>query len=88
MSVAGKRRMPSVVKAAIKAKGELEPITVMTYERDAACILESLVAQYSEQEVLTALKAQGFDAPAYRSLLRALAKLAKARRPERLAGAQ
>lgn len=86
MSVAGKRRFPSVIDEAIKTKQNIKDITESTFRTDSAAILESLVAEFDEQMVLSALKNQGFEAEAYRSTLRALAEVAKKRRPERLAG--
>jgi hypothetical protein len=85
MSVKGKRRMKSVVEAAIDAKEDIKEITATTFRNDSAAILESLVAELSEGVVTKALKNQGFAADAYLPTLRALASLAKTRRPQRLA---
>ena len=86
MSVAGKRRFPSVIEAAIAAKPDIKEITADTFRSDAAAILESLVAEFDEQVLLDSLTHQGFDAKAYRSTLRGLVDVARPRRPERLAG--
>ena len=86
MSVAGKRRFPSVIEAAILAKPDIKEITADTFRSDAAAILESLVAKFDEQVLLEALAHQGFDAKAYRSTLRGLIEIARIRRPERLSG--
>jgi len=84
--VAGKRRFPSLIEAVIAAKGEtIQEATANTFRTDAAVILESLVAEFSAEVVLAAMRNQGVAAEAYRSTLGALAELARARRAERLA---
>ena len=85
MSVKGKRRMKSVVEAAIDAKPDIKEITATTFRNDAAAILESLVAELSEGVVTKALANQGFAADAYLPTLRALTILARSRRPQRMA---
>jgi hypothetical protein len=86
MSVAGKRRFRSIIKTAISSKGEIKAITAETFESDAAAILESLIAEFDEETVMDAMSSQGFEAKAYLSTIRALAELAKERRPLRKAG--
>ena len=87
MSVKNRQRMKSVVEAAIDAKDNIKEITATTFRNDAAAILESLVAELSEEVVIDAkaLKNQGFTADAYLPTLRALTSLARSRRPQRLA---
>lgn len=85
MSVKNRQRMKSVVEAAIDAKDNIKEITATTFRNDAAAILESLVAELSEEVVTKALKNQGFTADAYLPTLRALTSLARSRRPQRLA---
>lgn len=84
MSVKGKRRMKNIVEATIDGKPKLQPVSKQTLRSDASCILEALVAEIPEETVLQALTNQGFDADAYRSNFRALRKVAKSRRGERL----
>lgn len=86
MGVAGKRKFPSIIQALIEAKREIGDTYVPTLHTDAGCILEALVAELDEDMVLRTLANQGLDAKAYRSTLRALVEIAKARRVERLAG--
>lgn len=85
MSVKGKRRLTSLIEAVIKAKGEIQESYAVTIRSDATAILEALVAELDEAAVLDALRKQGFDPPAYRSTLRALAELARQRREDRTA---
>ena len=86
MSVAGKRRFKSVIEDAISSKADIAPITADTFRSDAAAILESLIAELDESAVLQAMNHQGFEAEAYLSTIRALAVIAKERRPQRQAG--
>jgi ornithine cyclodeaminase/alanine dehydrogenase-like protein (mu-crystallin family) len=83
MSVA---RFNSVIEAAIKLKGDIKEITAKTFRQDAAVILESLVAEFNEQQILDAMAKQGVEAKAYHSTLRALIEEAKKRRSQRLIG--
>ena len=86
MGVAGKRKYPSIIQAMIEAKGVIDDDYLPTLHTDAGCILEALVADFDEDTVLKALANQGLNAKAYRSTLKALVEIAKARRIERLAG--
>lgn len=86
MSVAGKRRFPSVIETAISAKTGIKEITADTFRSDAAAILESIVAEFAEKDILKAVENQGFTAEAYLNTLRALVEVAKERRPQRLRG--
>ena len=88
MSVKGKRRLPSVVEAAIAAKSNIKSITADTFRFDAAAILESLVAEFDEHALLDALNHQGFKAESYLSTLRDLIAVARTRRLLRNAGTQ
>jgi hypothetical protein len=88
MSVKGKRRMKNIVEATIVGKPNLQPVSKQTLRSDASCILEALVAEIPEETVLEALAKQGFDADAYRSNFRALRKVARSRRSERLAAGE
>ena len=75
--------MKSVIETAIGAKDGIKEITAVTFRNDAAAILESLLAELSEEEVLRAIERQGFSAAAYRPTLRALAAISRSRRVER-----
>ena len=86
MSVTGKRRLPSVIEAAIAGKLDIKEVTAETLRSDAAAILEAVVAEFDEQAVVSALDNQGFDGKSYRSTLRALVDVAQQRRSARLAG--
>ena len=86
MSVAGKRRLPSIIEEAIARKVGIKRITAETFRTDAAAILESLLAQYDEDVVVDAMNNQGFEGKAYRSTIRALAKIASERRGLRQRG--
>ena len=88
MSVTGKRRFKSVIEQVITSKPALVAISADTIRSDAAAILESLLAEYDESAVLAALAHQGFDAEAYRFTARALANVARERRPLRKAGSE
>jgi hypothetical protein len=83
MGVAGKRKFPSIIQAMIDAKGAIGENYVPTLHTDAGCILEALVAELDEDTILRALTNQGLEAKAYRSTLRALVEIARARRGER-----
>ena len=85
MSVAGKPKFSSVIEAMIQSKGNVAPNYLPTLHTDAGCILEALVAELSEEQVCAALNNQGLKGDAYRSTLRALAVIARERRPQRLA---
>jgi hypothetical protein len=86
MSVIGKRRFRSIIEEVISSKVSIEPITADTFRSDAAAILESLIGEFDEDIVLKAMNHQGFEAEAYRSTIRALATVARERRPLRKAG--
>ena len=88
MSVTGKRRFQSVIEEVIASKPVLAAISADTFRYDAAAILESLLAEYDESTVLAAMTHQGFDAEAYCSTVRALARVARKRRPLRKAGSE
>jgi len=88
MSVAGKRRYPSVIEAAIAARSGIKEITAETFRSDAAAILESLVGEWDEETILVAMTRQGFDAKAYGCTLRSLVKIARRRRQERMTGVE
>lgn len=85
MSVTGKRRFPSIIETAIPSKLGTAEITKKTFRSDAAAILEALMAEFDEHTVLNAMHHQGFEAKAYRSAIKALAAVAKERRPLRKA---
>lgn len=85
MGVKGKRRMKSIVEATIDGKPHLKAVSKTTLRSDASCILESLVAEISEEFLVDALTNQGLDAAAYRSNFRALRKVALSRRMKRRA---
>jgi len=86
MSVTGKRRLPSVIETAMPSKADTSAVTKETFRSDAAAILEALMAEFDENTVLEAMSHQGFEAKAYRSTIKALATVAKERRPLRKAG--
>jgi hypothetical protein len=86
MSVTGKRVFRSVVDEVIARKGSIELSTARTIRSDSAAILEALVAEMDESTILAALRRQGFAQGAYRPTMRALIKVARERRDERLAG--
>jgi hypothetical protein len=88
VSVTGKRRFRSIIEAAISSKANIEKITADTFRSDAAAILESLIGEFDENIVLEAMNHQGFEAEAYRSSIRALAAVARERRPLRRAGSR
>lgn len=87
MSAAGKRRFRSVIEEAISSKPNIADITADTFRSDAAAILEAMIAEFDESDVLKAMRNQGFKAEAYRSTIKALAKVASERRLQRKAGA-
>jgi hypothetical protein len=76
-------RLQSLVTEAINAKSGIKPITARTFEQDAACILEALLARATESEVLTAMEFQCFTSEAYLSTIRTLMAIAKRRRTMR-----
>ena len=86
MSTSGIRRFRSVIEEAICAKPDLKRISADTFRGDAAAILESLLAELSEDAILGAMNHQGFKGEAYLSTLRALVAVAKERRSLRLGG--
>jgi len=86
MSTSGIRRFRSVIEEAIGAKPDLKRISADTFRGDAAAILESLLAELSEDAILGAMNHQGFKGEAYLSTLRALVAVAKERRSLRLGG--
>lgn len=88
MAVRGKRRFQSVIEEAVSLKTNIAAITADTFRSDSAAILESLIAELDENTVLQAMSNQGFEAEAYRSTIKALASVARARRPLRKAGSQ
>jgi hypothetical protein len=88
MSVAGKRRFRSIIEEAISSKANVAAVTAATFRSDAAAILESLAAELDESVVLEAMNHQGFEGDAYRSTIRALAIVARDRRPLRNAGSR
>jgi hypothetical protein len=80
MSTSGIRRFRNVIEEAIPAKPDLTKSSADTFRGDAAAILESLVAELSEDAIRGALDHQGFKGKAYLSAIRALAAVAKERR--------
>jgi 3-methyladenine DNA glycosylase Tag len=78
-------RFNSVIEDAINSKGDIKEITAKTFRQDAAVILESLVAEFSERQMHDAMVKQGIKAKAYHSTLCSLIDVAKKRRPLRLA---
>jgi hypothetical protein len=85
--VAGKRRFPSLIETVVAEKGDgIQEVTAATIQTDAAVVLESLVAEFSTEVVLAAMRNQGVSAEAYMSTLGALAQVARARRVQRIAG--
>jgi hypothetical protein len=73
----------NVIEAAIAAKPHIKPITAHTFRNDAAVILESLIAETTEQSVLDAIERQGLRGYAYLSTFRSLKAKADTRRTER-----
>jgi hypothetical protein len=80
MSASSVRRFPNIIEAAILAKPHLKKSSVNTFRGDAAAILESLVAELSEDAIVKAMNHQGFTGKAYLPAIRTLAKLAQERR--------
>ena len=80
------RRSPhdSLVEEAIQAKGPgYAEASARTFRTDALAILESLVAEADESTVAAALERQGFrSSGSYLTTLRALAEVARSRRPQ------
>ena len=81
----GFKRAPhdSLIEEAIQAKGPgYAEASARTFRTDALAILESLAAELDESTVAAALARQGFrSAEQYLSTFRALAAVAKSRRP-------
>jgi hypothetical protein len=73
----------SLIEEAIQAKGPgYSEVSARTFRTDALAILEALVAEADEDAVAAALERQGFRSPgSYRTTLRALAAVARSRRP-------
>jgi hypothetical protein len=73
----------SLIEEAIRAKGpEFAASSAQTLRTDALAILESFVAEVSEETVMNALSNQGFrSSGSYLTSLRALAEVARSRRP-------
>jgi hypothetical protein len=73
----------SLIEEAIRAKGPgYAEASARTFRTDAMAILEALTAETDEATVTAALARQGFrSAEAYLSTFRALASVAKSRRP-------
>ena len=76
----GTLRLRSVIEEAIHSKPHLKEISAKTLRSDAAAILESLLAELSEEVVLLAMNDQGFEGKAYMSSARAIADVARERR--------
>jgi hypothetical protein len=81
----GFKRAPhgSLIEEAIQAKGpDYAEASARTFRTDALAILESLAAELDEATVSAALARQGFrSADVYLTTFRALAGVAKSRRP-------
>lgn len=80
MSVTGRRRFPSIIEQVVASKPKIKKITADTFRNDAAAILESLVAEFKEDDVVGAMNQQGFKGEAYRQTIKSLAAVAKQRR--------
>src|SRR5258707_941617 len=82
---AGFKRTPhdSLIEEAIQSKGqEYAESSARTFRTDALAILEALVVEADEGAVAAALARQGFrSSDSYLTTLRALAAVAKSRRP-------
>jgi hypothetical protein len=76
---------PSIIEAAIKAKGDdYAESSAQTLRSDALAILESLVVDIDDTTVIEALKKQGFKpSGSYITTLHALTAVARKRRPAR-----
>jgi hypothetical protein len=74
----------SLIEEAILAKGpNYSESSAHTFRSDSLAIFESLVAELGEEQVVAALARQGFKSvDVYLSTFRALAAIAKARRPK------
>jgi hypothetical protein len=83
-----RKRQDSLIEEAIQAKGpDYKEKSAQTFRTDALAILEALVAEAREEDVRGALTRQGFRSPdQYLSTLRALAAVARSRRPPESAG--
>ena len=76
-----KRKFPSVVEHVVEQKAyPTETTSADTFRSDSAAILESLVAEFGEEIIVTAMNNQGFEGYSYRSTLKALAVEAIQRR--------
>ncbi len=73
----------SLIEEAIAAKGPgYSEVSARTFRTDALAILEALVAEADEAAVAAALTRQGFrSSGSYLTTLRALAAVARSRRP-------
>ena len=78
-----RRRHRNLIDEAIKRKGEgYADASKSTFRSDSMAILESLVAEADEDAVMAALVRQGFrESSSYRTTLKALAEVARSRRP-------
>jgi hypothetical protein len=77
------KKLPSIVEAVITEQPQWKTATVTTFRTDAACVLESLLAETPMQDVLAMMKRQGLATRGYSSSIRKLMAKATQRRAAR-----